>query len=69
MTKTATAKSLHCEICGDAGARTVSAVSGGEMDACKPCERDEWKQAKIDANANRMGDMNDAEADAFLATV
>lgn len=52
MIATATAQSLHCEICGDAGARTVPAVSGGEMDACKPCERYEWRQAEIDALAN-----------------
>lgn len=44
-----TITTIHCEICGGAGAREVPAVSGGTMEACRPCERYEWRQAALDA--------------------
>ncbi|WP_157562647.1 hypothetical protein [Micromonospora chokoriensis] len=47
---------IGCEICGADNARTVPAPSGGTMDACRPCEADERRQAEIDARWNDMLD-------------
>ncbi|GLY21712.1 hypothetical protein [Micromonospora sp. NBRC 101691] len=44
-----TTYTTDCECCGQAGAREVAAPSGGTMEACRRCERYEWRQAAIDA--------------------
>lgn len=51
MQATITTADIQCECCGAHGARTVPAPSGGEMDACRSCERYEWRQAEIDRAA------------------
>ncbi|MGW1059371.1 hypothetical protein [Micromonospora rubida] len=58
---------IDCEICGEAGAKTVPAPSGGEMDACTPCEQYERRQAAIDARAAQLADLTDAQAAPILA--
>lgn len=51
---------IWCEICGAPG-RTVPAPSGDTMDACKPCERYERRQALIDG-CDELDDMTPAQA-------
>lgn len=45
---------IDCECCGGPNARTVPAPSGGTMEACAGCERDEIEQAEIDARWEQM---------------